>query len=117
MLLLLRLSGNPSSVALDYAVAVYYERRTMTACQQGGKRLMSTLLLFFAAHVGLPPNNPWSPYTLAHQPSQSRAHTQQNGLNIPSMDELGYHRIFSHHDELWIYAAILAFLFSGGFLQ
>ena len=89
----------------------------MTSSQQGGKRLMSTLLLFFAAYVGLPPNNPWSPYTLAHQPSQSLAHTQQNGLNKKSMDELGYNRIFTHHDELWFHAAILACLFSGGFLQ
>ena len=60
----------------------------MTESQQGEAHLMSTLLLFFADCVGMPRNDSRSPDTLAHKPSQSLAHTQENGLNNQSMDDL-----------------------------
>ena len=72
---------------------------------------MSTLLLFFAAHVGRPPNNPWNPCALAHQHSYvcmyGLADFDESGINNQSQDELGFHRTFPHHKELWIHAAML----------
>ena len=79
----------------------------MTASQQGGKRLMSTLLLFFAAYVGLPPNNTWSPYTLAHQPSHGLAHPKQKQIHKHSREEPGFHHTLTHVKEHRIHAAML----------
>ena len=79
--LLLKPSGAPSNVALDWKVAVYSERPTMTARQTGRKAQEKIAAVLFAAHVMLHPNIPWSPCALAHQPNYDLANSDESGIN------------------------------------
>ena len=73
-------------------------------CQQGKERLIETLLLFYAASVGLHLKIPWHPCAAAHQSLHRLAHSLQNAINNQAHEELRFQHTFPNHEGLWMHA-------------
>ena len=100
--------GSAPSGVEWYSVAFLFLRgwESRLLCHQIAKRLVSTLLLVFAARGWLQ-NSDLNLAALGHQPSQGLAQPNQTQIHNHPREVLQCHHTFTHVKEHWIHAAML----------
>ena len=72
-------------------------------CHEGNERLVSFLLLVFAALARQPLDSPRLPWAAHHQCVYCLAHILQNEIDDQTQDELGLHNPFPDHQRVWVH--------------